>query len=175
MIAIEPIPDAFDSLKKNVELNELSGSVQLLNIGLGSRDAYLSFSTNKDTVNHVLANDEYHEDSITVPVRTLDSVLMGKKPRMIKIDVEGYETEVLNGARKTLADSALEVLIIELNGSGARYGYKEDLLHQELIEIGYSPVSYCPKLKKFYSLNEQRNFTGNTIYIKGDIAVHVDG
>ena len=41
-------------------------------------------------------------------------------PSLIKIDVEGYENEVINGAEKTLENQSLKAIIIELNGSGSR-------------------------------------------------------
>jgi hypothetical protein len=40
-------------------------------------------------------------------------------PVLMKLDVEGYEPAVLAGAAATL-----KALIIELNGSGHRYGFR---------------------------------------------------
>ena len=54
---------------------------------------------------------------------------------MLKIDVEGYEHEVIAGAAKTLADERLFAILIELRGHGARYGFDEDAIHQRLLII----------------------------------------
>jgi len=55
-----------------------------------------------------------------VPVRTLGAVLDGRSPALIKMDVEGFESAVLAGAERALADPALLAVIMELNGSGVR-------------------------------------------------------
>ena len=46
---------------------------------------------------------------------------------MLKIDVEGFETEVINGGNKIITNKELKTIIIELNGSGGRDGYHEKI------------------------------------------------
>ncbi len=55
-----------------------------------------------------------------VPVRSLGAVLDGRSPALIKMDVEGFESTVLAGAERALADPALLAVNMELNGSGVR-------------------------------------------------------
>ena len=53
----------------------------------------INFTFNLDTVNHVATDMDKH--LIKVKVDTLDDILTeDKKPTLIKIDVEGFETEV---------------------------------------------------------------------------------
>lgn len=78
--------------------------------------------------------------------------------------MEGFETEVLNGANKILLDYNLKAIIIELNGSGQRYGYDESKIHKKLIDFGFKPCSYDPKSR---FLKELETFgIHNTIYIR---------
>jgi len=49
-------------------------------------------------------------ESFEVPVTTLDALLAGRRPRVIKIDVEGTELDVLRGARQTIATARPIVL-----------------------------------------------------------------
>lgn len=56
----------------------------------------------------------------TVFMTTLDDALASRVPILLKIDVEGYESEVLDGAAQTLAAPALRGVLLELNGSGRR-------------------------------------------------------
>jgi hypothetical protein len=43
---------------------------------------------------------------------------------MLKIDVEGFETEVISGAPRTLENPSLRCILMELAGYGKRYGFK---------------------------------------------------
>jgi FkbM family methyltransferase len=108
-VAIEPIPATFSGLCANIRANGMSERVTAHNIGLGQTEQTLRFTTDRDCMNRVIAEDDWTGKSIDVPVRRLDTVLAGESPTLIKIDVEGYESEVLAGAeatRKTVAAGA---------------------------------------------------------------------
>ncbi len=163
-VAIEPVKTTFNILQQNITLNKLQNNVQLINSGAGSAAGILSFSVEEDTTNHVLANDEINQNSIFVPIITIDSLLANGIPALIKIDVEGYETEVLKGMAETLKAATLKAIIIELNGSGVRYGYDEDAIHQLLIENKFEPYSYDPFNRSLILLSGHGNY--NTIYCR---------
>jgi hypothetical protein len=114
-------------------------------------------------MNHVAKKDE--ANTIQVPVKTVDIILENQKmPVLLKIDVEGFETEVIKGATKTLKQKELKAIIIELNGSGARYSYVEQLIHNTLLGLGFSPFQYNPVKRIINAVNEFG--THNTIYIR---------
>lgn len=110
-LAFEPDPDAVASLKRNVELNSLQQLVDVQAIALGSSDCTVPFTVGQDTVNRVAnASDPGVR---MVHQRPLDSVIEGRSPAMMKLDVEGYEEEVMAGANKTVGNPALRIIIIE--------------------------------------------------------------
>jgi FkbM family methyltransferase len=162
-ITIEPIPSTFKNLMDNILINQLQEKVKAFNIGLGGRNGKLQFTKSFDTVNHVATENE--PDTIEVDISTLDRLLLTEpSPALLKIDVEGFETEVLNGANKTLTNETLKAIIIELNGSGQRYGYEDIQIHRKLIELGFKPYNYNPKSRQ---LKEIKTFvTHNTIYLR---------
>ncbi len=162
-IAIEPVPSTFKNLMDNILINQMHEKVKALNIGLGSKNGKLKFTKSLDTVNHVATQNE--TDTIEVDIKTLDTILSTEpSPILLKIDVEGFETEVLNGAEKTLSNISLKAIIIELNGSGQRYGYDENQIHNKLIELGFKTFNYNPKTRQ---LKEIETFgTHNTIYLR---------
>lgn len=163
-ISIEPIPNTYKHLMGNILINDIQDKVVALNIGMGSERGVLKFTKSLDAVNHVATDNEM--DTINIEVDTLDSIISDKNPLLIKIDVEGFETEVLNGAHNTLENNNLKAIIIELNGSGMRYGYNEDEIHQKLINYGFKPFSYNPK---FRILKEASTYgSHNTIYIRDE-------
>jgi len=161
-ISIEPVPSTFDFLANNISLNNISGLVDAHNIALGARNGSIRFTTTQDTVNHVAINNE--KDLIEVQVNTLDSVIKEINPCLIKIDVEGYESEVLKGADITLKNPSLMALIVELNGSGRRYGFDDNDTHQKLINNGFNPYKYDPFSRSLFSVEVSHN--QNMIYIR---------
>ena len=166
-ISFEPVPATFQHLIRNVALNQIQNRVTAFNIALGSSKGELNFTSSLDTVNHVATPTD--SGSISVPVDTLDEILALKPaPSLLKIDVEGFETEVMKGATKTLSRSELKAIIIELNGSGSRYGYDENKIHEQLIGVGFAPYSYSRTMNRLEGYGSL-----NTIYLRDIEAVQV--
>ena len=165
-LSIEPIPATFSWLQQNIAINDFSHRVKALNIGLGRSESMLCFTRGLDTVNHVLSNGESAVETIDVPVRTLDAVLGDSKPTLIKIDVEGFETEVMAGATESLASPELLAVIMELNGSGARYGFDESALHQQMLDKGFKTFIYHPFERTLEPLQGTYASGGNTLYVR---------
>lgn len=55
---------------------------------------------------------------------------------------------------------------MELNGSGARYGFDENTLHQQMQTIGFRPCRYDPTERLVVDLGGARSASGNTLYIR---------
>lgn len=165
-ISIEPVPSTYASLIDNIRLNDISEKVNALNTALGRETGELSFTAGLGTVNHVLSDKEVCENVIRVPVNTLDNILTGHSPTLMKIDVEGYETIVLAGGHGVLANESLLGVIMELNGSGERYGYSEEALHELMLGYGFNTYSYAPFERKLIPLQGKNAHTGNTLYLR---------
>ena len=58
----------------------------------------------------------------------------------------------------------MKAIIIELNGSGNRYGFNELLIHKILLGFGFHPFNYDPFERKLVEV--QVSGTHNTIYIR---------
>ena len=162
-ISIEPIPSTYKILTDNILINRIQDKVQALNIGLGNEKEKINFTKSMDTVNHVATDNDI--DTIEVEVDNLDSVT-NIIPALIKIDVEGFETEVLNGADKILNNKDLKAIIIELNGSGSRYGYDENKIHDKLSALQFKPYIYNPKTRVLTEVSGYVNSDGNSLYIR---------
>jgi FkbM family methyltransferase len=167
----EPIPSTYRRLLDNLAINSLLDHVTALNIGLSNQDGHLSFTSREDTVNHVLGDGESVEEALTVPVRTLDSVLSTESPTMIKIDVEGYEDPLLRGAEATLNKPSLHSILIELNGSGVRYGFDENRIIGKLGDHGFLPYSYSPLIRELRPLHGKNITSGNTLFLRNEDAI----
>lgn len=170
VVAVEPVPETFASLKHNVELNGMVGRVECLNIGLGDQDGVLRFTADaSDCVNHVVAEGEQTGKTVEVSVRRLDDVVRGRSPVLMKMDVEGYEWFVLQGALETLDCESLRAIIVEFNNTGlVRYGVGDEKIDCLLEQKGFEPVRYEPfarKLERYDPFAEARR--GNVVYVRG--------
>ena len=122
-------------------------------------------------MNHVVAEPSHsNPETIEVDIVTLDESLGDRVPTLIKIDTEGFEMAVLQGASSTLAHASMMALIVELNGSCKRYGINEKDIHEFITARGFIPVSYNP-FERSYSVKPSFNPDGNTIYIKNETEV----
>jgi FkbM family methyltransferase len=166
VISVEPIPQTFQRLCANITVNSVSDKVAAHNIGLGSKEATLRFTSNRDTMNKVIHDSSYDGPSINVPVHPLDSVLEGRVPQLIKIDVEGWESEVLAGAQATLRDPSLLGLIVEMNSSDTSLSENERAVHEGLLENGFKPHVYNPIFRSLEPIPSKNLRGNNTLYVR---------
>lgn len=143
-IAAEPVPTTFHRLLDNVRLNRVEERATCHNVGVGRASGVLRVTASSDTTNHVLGNGEACPDALEVPVRPVDELVGDEEPALIKIDTEGFETEVIAGGDRTFARPSLRAVLMELNGSGARYGFDEAALHRRMLALGFHPGRYDP-------------------------------
>ncbi|WP_030144602.1 FkbM family methyltransferase [Glycomyces sp. NRRL B-16210] len=109
VIAVEPSAEAAARLRRNVALNDFPVSV--LQCGLADRRGRMRLTSDRDTMNH-LSRDGSGEE---IAVETLDDVLADRYAAGVKIDVEGAERLVLEGARRALSEGRIGVLQLEWN------------------------------------------------------------
>jgi len=161
----EPVPSTYARLMTNIRLNNLEEQVIALNVALGNSRGEIHFSSDQNCMNHVIADDEITESKIMVNVSTLDEELRNA-PFLMKIDVEGYETPALEGAENTLKNEELCAVIMELNGSGNRYGYDESKIISMMSTYGFETYSYEPFERTLINLKGKNLTEGNTIFIR---------
>jgi FkbM family methyltransferase len=165
-VAFEPVPSTYKRLVENIRLNHLDERVKCINKGVGAQQGTITFTSDSDTTNHVLAPGEQSSNKVTVEVTSLDTVLQGECPSLIKIDVEGFETPVLDGAQETLENPTLDAVIMELNGSGSRYGFEETKILDMMINKGFRTYSYNPFTRTLINLEGKNLNSGNTLFIR---------
>lgn len=165
--AYEPVPSTFEKLSENFQLNNINVKDSCYQLGLGSKSNRLVFSTDNDTGNKVVEREEYTGQVQEVSVETLDSQMMGHNPRFIKIDVEGFELEVLRGAFSTLSMQSIDALIIETFRRANFGDEKLNEIESILNKHGFKPCSYQPKEKVLTHLVPGEG-AQNTLYVKAD-------
>jgi FkbM family methyltransferase len=103
IIAFEPQRLVYQAMVANVALNSLS-HVVTMQAGLGAYQGTIKVPVLNPAKEHNFGgfNISKHNAGEEVPVKTIDSLNLSRC-RLIKVDVEGMECEVLEGARNTIA------------------------------------------------------------------------
>jgi FkbM family methyltransferase len=115
--AWEPDPLSYSILSGNVQLNNLLGSraIELLPYAAGDRNGQQMLFSNASsrTYSTLGPGDEGEWNGMGVEVRRLDEQLGDRTADILKIDAEGHEPAVLDGAAKALRSGQIKVMIVE--------------------------------------------------------------
>lgn len=116
IVAFEPNPQAFSLLKKNVEGNKLT-NVTIHNIGLSSISGTIDFYLGSDSGSGSLVGSIFKErggkNLIKVQTSKLSDFFSTNNVDLVKIDIEGAETQVLDDLFSTNSISKAKQYIIE--------------------------------------------------------------
>ena len=126
VLAFEPFPKTFKQLKK-IRSNYYKRFF-IFNIGLGEKKTfkYLNYNINNSqwaNFNSEVNKIDYlkkNKNTVKCKINTLDNIVrinkkLKNKIDLIKIDTEGYEYEVLKGAKKTIEKFKPKYIQIEYN------------------------------------------------------------
>lgn len=136
VIAVDPSPEAQALLAINLELNAVSSRATRLECALAASSQSIRVLTAGGGRQHQMVRAPHdRSDAIVLATRTLDDVAResGRRITHLKIDVEGFEQQVLEGASTVLSEHrpflTLELhpaLLAHLGDSGQRV---LDLVH----------------------------------------------
>jgi FkbM family methyltransferase len=153
-VAFEPDPQAATSLRRNIDANGIGDLVTVEQMALGREPGVIAFTKGLDTMNRVAAASDTSVQM--VPVRRLDDIAEAANPTFIKLDVEGFEEQVMDGASRTLAAPSLLAVQSELHNP-----HVEDVL----AHLGFAQAHYDP-FKRQLSANPVGFRTTNSLFIR---------
>ena len=116
--AFEPNPTVFDSLKKNLKINELN-SIHAYNCAISDKEGVLHFATTEAHSGIGRLIDRDTDGSITV--KSVDKKIFDeiaatdRLPKIVKIDVEGHEPVVIGELMKSSIWNDIHYLYFEAN------------------------------------------------------------
>ncbi len=148
VVAFEPNPHCVQELKKNLRLNQFQ-NVRIEQTALANKNGKLNFWLGDDMVGSLIRHNtqnltRFPVKKIVVKAQKLDSYCLTHKiqnVKLIKVDVEGAEAEVLFGARQTLKRFSPH-LIVEVYSSDPRGKKQRRKLIKYLAGLGYRPYVF---------------------------------
>ncbi len=162
VLAFEPLPENIESIREQFSINSMR-QCQLIPKAVGNRvgNASLILAHNNSMGRIADAGKVESEKMVTVETITIDEFVQDNTPPdFIKLDVEGFETEVLAGASKLLNSNQAPKFLIELHGDDKAHqveailstcGYHlTDLTGRRLIDgaVGHTHImAYPPKAR----------------------------
>lgn len=112
--AFEMNPALIEIISDNIELNKRAG-VHTVNCTAVSQHSgqFVGFET--EITENLSTAKVSNQGTVRVPTTSLDDYcdIVGEYPNIIKIDVEGNEVDVLQGAKHTLTKTTTEVVMVE--------------------------------------------------------------
>ncbi len=133
---IEPFPPVRKDLEANLALNDLQ--ITVVDSAVSDTAGEATFEVlDRDVLNRLAPDGATGGRGISVPVTTLDELVGDDPPALIKIDVEGSELRVMQGARRLLSEAA-PVLLFEHAGHSEHFGITPAQVRAFLGDLGYS-------------------------------------
>jgi FkbM family methyltransferase len=133
VVAVEPNPRMVEQLRETVRIGR--HRIEVLPNGCGSSRAILPLTISDVAGNIGMSsfaknNRNRGAATVDVPIVTLDGVCADRelRPDVVKIDVEGFEGEVLEGFVATLNDSPPRLLLVELVPDSRSHAFVLELL-----------------------------------------------
>jgi FkbM family methyltransferase len=163
--AFEAHPRTAEYARRNLALNHVS-NVTLEQKALGDKemDVYISNDVHHDDINHV-AISGIKVEGITLngyaPLTTI------KEVALLKVDVEGYELFLLNGATDVLAKTKY-VLFEAYEENCSTFNYSVSDLFSWFHSHNFVTVSY-PSYKKIEAKDLSSSLLENVLAVRGDV------
>jgi len=168
--SFEPVSSNYNLLIQNCRKLE---NFQAHNFAIGEENKTTKIFLQGASVIHSLREDlnkplEKGSTSEDVEVKTIDYVIKEFKTAsidLLKIDVEGYEIQVLEGARKSLTEKKINFIYLE-TGLDDRFNSIQSL-NDFLKPIGYLPYAFYEQTAHW--TGKQNLWYRNTLFAKEEL------
>ena len=140
VIAFEASPRNYPALMRNLELNGVADRVTAINQAVGDKVGTVCFKmsdSNQSGWDKITTDQS--ESQWTIPMTTIDLNVGDTQITAIKIDCEGYDFNVIAGAKDLIAKRQVNHIFFEENpGCAEKFGIGSGEIRDHLIFCGYS-------------------------------------
>jgi FkbM family methyltransferase len=118
VIALEPAEETCNLLAENVKIN--SYPIQLIRAAAGAVCGTAHFTQGLDDQNHIDSDGQAEVEIVTV-----DSIIGDRQVAGMKVDVEGFETDVLRGCERALSERRIALIQLEWNSTSQQAAHAD--------------------------------------------------
>jgi FkbM family methyltransferase len=152
-VAVEPDPQTMSWLRRNTDINRITNRVTTVEMAVGPQAGTARFTVGLDSTNHIAS---VHDLNVReVAVETLDQILRGEEPILIKLDVEGHEAGVIAGASETLKKSSL--LAVQTEST-------DNAVVEALVAAGFVRMYYEPFSRRLF--DSPQHADSNALFVR---------
>lgn len=177
VLTCEPEQNNYLKIIKNIGMNNFE-NIRLLNVAVGDQCKTVQFFINEDNGGgHALwdvskhpfnERSRIHRRSMTVNMITIDHLFeyyQLNKVKLLKIDTEGAEHQVLRGALTVLSQGKISYIIAEINRFGLeQMGTNEMQLRSFMEAFGYNTYLLEPQTSQLIRLLPGQYYNVNQVF-----------
>jgi FkbM family methyltransferase len=171
----EPLEENVQTIRTNLQNNKLESKVKLNCVALSSAEGYghMARPDDRDVFGSKLESVATKPSEGSVAVTTIDAYCAKNTIQyvdVIKMDVEGHEHEVIEGAKRLIDEKRVGVLILETD-------HRLHAFYNSLQARGFHFFYYDPRndsLKRIFPINEESLLDEPTTFSSNVILIHED-
>lgn len=175
IFSFEANPDLASFIEDNMQLNDFH-NIKVYNQAVGEKMGIVTFALNKSDDRSRISDKE--KNSVEVKLCKLDEIIPSDlNVSLLKVDTEGYEKFVFQGAEETIKRSKVIMFeSIEENTNNYNYSTDENIIFLEkqgfkILKLGRNKIMYSIKPEKYltyagdlFAISDIDNFVKRTNY-----------
>lgn len=135
VISFEPIKEHRECFKRNIKDRGIK-NIEIMPYALGNTEKDITLDIDKENSGQTHVKNYKKTEGEVVKMKPLDSFNL-QKVHYIKVDTEGYELEVLKGARLTIKKWRPIIILENKDKHSIRYKSDSKKIHEFLYSLGY--------------------------------------
>jgi FkbM family methyltransferase len=149
VIAFEPETRNFAQLERNIRVNGLK-NVAAFRLALGDGNSMGKLYVDRSAASLMPSDTALKDSEASEPVEIVNGDDFWKAhrlpiPRIVKIDVEGFEYMVLRGLRSTVFTQETEMVVCEIHPHHQPKGITQVTITEFMASLGFDDITHLPR------------------------------
>lgn len=163
VMAFEPETRNFAQLERNISVNSLK-NVAAFRAALGEENSQGQLFVDRPAASLIPSEKAPAENEVAESVEIVNGDDFRKAhglplPRIVKIDVEGFEYKVLRGLRETLSTPATELVVCEIHPYLLPKDTTQAMITEFVASLGFDNITELPRREEIQLIARRRSST----------------